>query len=267
MAGEVAVNTPFDTYMVTAGSNGSLVLPMVDTTTSGMPSLKIGPYFAKNPLHLSIVMPEREEAYNLPAPLKADRRSVRFQPVLLYLDMPLMPQTSFHFDRVSSMDERGKVHKTPAHMWEPHERTAIYPSLPVQMAPVLPGERVHFDGWSFFVRKKKGTLKPGSRVVSPFDANFDPPEMSRYVNVRILCLVEMTWSTMERPGKRRIQVVQGDPVVWSTGQAPEPIVPDMAPKMPTVYQAPDEEDAKKNTGLKEPRRPWFQLDDEEDESR
>lgn len=261
------MNTPFDGYMVTAGSNGSLVLPMVDTSTSGMPSLKIGPYFAKNPLHLSIVMPEREEAYNLPAPLKADRRSVRFQPVLLYLDMPLMPQTSFHFDRVSSMEERGKIMKTPAHTWEPHERTAIYPSLAVQMAPVLPGERVHFDGWSFFVRKKKGISKPGSRVVTPFDANFDPPEMTRFINVRILCLVEMTWSNMERPGKRKIQVVRGDPVIWSTGQAPEPILPDPSPKMPNVFEQPAEEEEGKPKKLKGPRKPWFQLDDEEDEGR
>lgn len=258
----MAMSSPFDSYVITAGSNGSLVIPMIDTSSAGMPCVKIGPYFTKNPMRMSIILPDREDAYSLPAPVRADRKAIRFQPVLIYFDMPLPPQTTFHFDRIYSVEERGKVKKTPAHTWEPHERTSIYPSLPIQVSPVLPGERIHFDGWSYFVRKRKMTVK---NIGSIPMTDFDPPEMTRFVNMRIMCLVEAIWPTMDRPRKTKVNVIKGDPVAWSLGQSPDPKpqMPDIRVKEPMMYQMPDpnEEEPK----LEGPRRPWYQFDDEEDE--
>jgi hypothetical protein len=226
----------FDNFVTTVGTNGTITFPLRDAENSGITTLRVGPGYRRTPIRFFVKMPSREEAAKLPAPLKSDRETVTFEPLLLYVGGPLPPHCTAKFTRVLGGDHRGKIKKKPLHHWSPLEDTTIYPAAPIELPSLRPGEAIEFEGVSWFFNARPPRAGQQQRI-NPFAYPLPPetpPDIAMRQPVHLMLLVKMKWLPKEM-GKSRFRVVQGSPVgVGTTPTAATPEAP--APEIPTPSQ-------------------------------
>lgn len=214
----------FEQYVTTVGTNGTMSFPVLDAASGGLPLLVVGPDYQRNGIRFFVKMPDREEAMRLPAPMKYDRSTVTFEPVMLYLDGPLPPHCTMKFHRVISGKERGKLKKKPAHLWEPQDATAIYPANTLQMPTLRCSDVIEFEGVSYWFNARESKRRTPKRNIFHWPPPPEPPPPVKMANpVSLMLLVKMHW--IPKAAKRKsFRVVEGSPVDWvSTPGAPEPV--------------------------------------------
>lgn len=247
----------FENYVTTVGTNGTMSFPLLDAQSGGLPLLVVGPDFTRNTIRFFVKMPDLEEAMRLPAPMKYDRSTVTFEPVMLYLDGPLPPHCTMKFHRVVCGKERGKLNKAPAHLWEPQNETAIYPANRVQAPTMRCGNTIEFEGVSFwFNSREQDRKKEPKRNIFHWPPPPEPPPPVKMTHpVSLMLLVKMHWIP-KGSQKKSFRIVNGSPVDWAgTPMTRDPIEAErvMDPvATPGSHGANDEEDHEEYPGFSEP---------------
>jgi len=217
-------NSAFEQYVTTVGTNGTMSFPVLDAASGGLPLLIVGPNFTRNGIRFFVKMPDREEAMRLPAPLKYDRSTVTFEPVMLYLDGPLPPHCTMKFHRVVAGTERGKLKKKPAHLWEPQDATAIYPANQIQMPTMRCSDVIQFEGVSYWFNARERDRSGSKKNIFHWPPPPEPPPPVKMSHpVSLMLLVKMHWIPKTNQ-RKSFRVVNGSPIDWaSTPGAPEPV--------------------------------------------
>lgn len=206
----------FDSFVTTVGTNGTISFPLRDAGTAHIPTLRVGPQYRRNAVRFFAKMPTKEEASRLPAPLKCDRSSVTFEPVMLYIGGPLPPHCTAMFTRVLAGKNRGKMSKKPIHQWAPQTDSLIYPAATIQLPALRPEEAIEFEGVSWWYNARPPRAGQRQRL-NPFAYPLPPeppPDIDSLHPVQLMLLVRMKFLP-RTVGKKKFRVVQGSPVDWN----------------------------------------------------
>jgi hypothetical protein len=215
----------FERFVTTVGTNGTMVFPLLDARNAGIPTFIVGPSYRRNGIRFYARMPSVDEAERLPSPMGYDRRSVTFEPVLLYIDGPLPPHCTGEFHRVMSGKNRGKMDKKPLHKWYPLEDTAIYPAAQINIPTLRPDETIEFEGSSYWYNPKQATRTVSQRpsMYRPYSQPEPPPSIESQRPVSLMLLVKLKWLPNDVK-KKNIQVVEGSPIDFVN--PPQPLAPE-----------------------------------------
>ncbi len=175
-------------HVATIGSNGTLVLPVLDSRTGGQASVVVGPGTRKNAFRWFVTTPRLEDAERFGCPFGYERRSVRFEPVLLYVDYPVPPMTGVSLVRVACGSEAGKIAQTQIDRWVPTEETIHWPAMAFSSNTMAPDQTLEFEGSSWWKRDFRG-----KKTMDPWVMTTSPPLGTEVRTLSILCLFRMTW--------------------------------------------------------------------------
>lgn len=220
------MKSAFEQYVTTIGTNGTMSFPVLDASNGGLPLLVVGPGYARNGVRFFVRMPTREEASQYPAPMNVDRKSVRFEAVMLYLSAPMPLHYTVEFTRVISGTERGRMKKHPAHLWCPDNDSAIYPANKITIPTMKCEDMIEFEGTSYWFNAKERESRRERRNPLYWPPPPEPPPPVRTVQtISLMLLVKMHWIPMSSVAMRKnVRVVEGSPIDWvSSGTPPEPI--------------------------------------------
>jgi hypothetical protein len=186
-------------YTTTVGSNRTATMSLLDAETGGMPRLIAGPGTRINNVRFYLRMPEEKECDQFPAPMGFDRRSITFEPFVLFIQGALPFNTTCKFYRITSPDGNGKINKLEIHKWTNLPETATYPGISIQVPSLRPNQIIEIEGASAW-RKSK------------YFHQETAPIIQTYIPVSILALVKMKWIPLQNK-KRSIEIVRGDPIL------------------------------------------------------
>lgn len=208
--------------LVTVGSDGKLSVPVMDARTNSFACAFVGPRDRRNALRWFVRMPEREDAERFPCAMGYDRKSVRFEPYMLYVDSPVPERTSVVISKVVCGSEVGKIDKTPIERWSPvPDETICWPAMPFSVGSVAPGQAVEFVGSSWWRRT------PGRRRAEAWEPLERGPQMEVPRVMSVCCLVRMSWLPAKTE-KHRFQFVPRA----AAGRPPSVPVEKRAPRTP-----------------------------------
>lgn len=216
--------------LITVGGDGKLSIPVLDSRTNDFAAALVGPRDKRNAIRWFVRMPEADEAEKLPCPMGYDRRSVRFEPYMIYIDSPIPPRTSIVFHKVVCGSEVGKIDKSPADQWRPSPDTICWPALEFSIGSVAPGQAVEFIGSSWWRRS------PGRKRMDAWEPLERGPQFEEPRVMSACCLVRMSWLPA-RPAKARFQFVPKA----ASGRAPTVPVDRRNPRPPLQEEQPSPE--------------------------
>jgi hypothetical protein len=211
------------------GADQVLVLPLIDSRTNGISMVQIGPKDRRHPFRWFVRLPNIEDAERFPCPFGYDRKSVRFDPVILYYDHPVPPRTSAVINRIVCGADVGKCAQTSIEQWIPTQETVHLPALPISIPSLAAGQILEFIGTSYW---RKG---PGKNRVDGWTKREAGPSAVENRTLSILCMFKMTWLPKET-SKTRYQVMSGR----VTDRAPIAPVADSAPTPLADLNPPDQ---------------------------
>lgn len=222
--------------VVTVGRDGNLSIPVVDARTNTMASAIVGPKDRRNAIRWFVRIPTIDEAERFPCPMGYDRKTVRFEPYLLYVDSPIPLRTQVSFHKVICGPEVGRISKTTIDMWSPTpQETILWPALPFSVGSVAPGQVVEFIGSSWWRRSQ------GRKRLDPWEQIERGPQFEETRMMSMNCLVRMSWLPAQ-VGRTKFQFVPGK-------AAQKTPTAHVDPRMPRAPSAP------KDLGQVDPIRP------------
>lgn len=186
------------------GAQRDLALPLVDANFhGGAPTIVTGPSDRRHPLRWYVTLPTQEDAERLPAPLGHDRNSVKFDPVLLYLDRILPPSTTAVFHTMRCGGKDFPIERTCMHRWTPQPETIHWPAFPLQGTQMGPGETLELSGHGYWMKPSRHKNHRREAIYDPGESRF-PPEFTTNHVVSVLCLFRISWLPAQ---KKRVFVV------------------------------------------------------------
>lgn len=194
------------------GGDQTLSMPLIDTKTNGPLMLEIGPKNQTHNFRWFVRLPSLEDSERMPCPFGYDRTTIRFDPILLYIDAPTPVGANFHLYQVSSGPFSSRLPKTSSERWTATRETVRWPALLLNLESMAPDSAIEFhgvSGWKFSNR---------TRGIWPHG----PPSLQAHA-ISVMCLFKMTWLPKEK-GKVQIQYVSGS-AVDRPQNAPVPVQP------------------------------------------
>jgi|GEM_PF-5160640 len=218
----------------TVGSDMTIVLPLSDSKTNGPASAIVGPKERKNAFRWFVRTPDLRDAEKFACPMGYDRRSIRFDPVLLYLDHPFPPRTAATIKRVVCGSETGKIRGTQLDQWTSTRETIHWPALEFEAPTIGPCQVLEFEGTSWW---KKG---PWGKTMDPWLKGERGPVGTEIRTLSVLCLFRMSW--LPRETRSRFQFVDGSavhrpPISVVAREAPQSVAP-----APPEVEPPDQKE-------------------------
>ncbi len=209
-------------FVTTVGQDKKVSLPVLDARTNSYSAALVGPRDRRNAIRWFVRMPEIEEAERFPCPMGYDRRTIRFEPFMLYVDSPIPPRTSVTFTRVICGPENGTIGKMSIDQWAASREEAIYwPAMPFSIGSVAPDQVVEFVGTSWW-RKT-----PGKKRLEAWQPVERGPQLEEERIMSVYCLVRMSWL----PAKTRQSRSQFQFAPKAAGRAPVAPVGARAPRV------------------------------------
>jgi len=198
-------DSPFQTII---GSNSTITMPLLDAKTNGMTTLYVGPEYGRNSFRFYARMPEQDQAETYPAPFQFDRSSITFTPKYLIIQTPMPFDLDGKIYRLSGPDGTHHLSKKRLSRWTPNQETVVYPSLPISMPSLKPGQTVEFDGVSYW--RGKGSYARSRRS----HTRMPPPPVKMPYPVHFLLMLEMIWLPKRAP-RHRVEIVSGSPLGYA----------------------------------------------------
>lgn len=217
----------FGGLVVTVGRDGNLSIPVVDARTNSMAMALVGPKDRRNAVRWFVRLPTLEESERFPCPMGYDRKTIRFEPFLLYVDSPIPHRTMVSFHKVMCGSEVGKIDKTTLDRWMPTPQETIHwPALSLSIGAVAPNQVVELLGSSWW---RKG---PGKKRLDTWEIPDRGPQFEEQRILSVYCLVKMSWLPAQ-VGKTKFQFVPGK-------ATHKPPVAPVDPRLPRAPAAPKE---------------------------
>lgn len=205
-------NAAFQPFVTTVGADGTMVMPLSDASSSGIPILIVGPGYSRNAVRYFVTMPDKEEAVrHLPVPIGYNRESVTFEPRALIVSGPLPFHCTVMFIRIRAGSDKGKISKKAAHLWSPLDNTALWPAIPLNMPPLSPGETLDFQGTSYWYNDSNYKNRKAKSVLTFPLPPEPPPQVLTKMPASLQLLVKLHWLPNDTR-KRQFSFVNGSPI-------------------------------------------------------